>query len=269
MNDWLPDYYDDILNYLKSTEGNNRPTLYIRTKQPYFNEGMRSELINWLHEVNCCFKFQSRTFFCAINYLDRFLSIANPVPHQYAQLVGITCLFISHKYNELQHFNIKYFSKVTDNAFKPSDIVQMELIVSTTLKFSFSAILPDDFLMPFIKAVGEENNQKLIHLSSFIAEATVQHYDSLRLKSSEISASAVVLGLFNLDLKTWSPELEDVCGLDWDSLNPSVRYIQKIHEFAFNNSDSKICSCNGKFSAVDYNFVSTIPPRDINLLKKG
>jgi len=46
------------------------------------------------------YKLVSDTLFLAISYIDRFLSL-HPVPRQQLQLVGVSCMLLAAKYEEI------------------------------------------------------------------------------------------------------------------------------------------------------------------------
>lgn len=68
--------------------------------QPEINEKMRLILVEWLIDVHVRFELNPETFYLAINILDRFLSL-KPVPRKELQLVGLSALHMSSKYEEI------------------------------------------------------------------------------------------------------------------------------------------------------------------------
>lgn len=66
---------------------------YMR-KQSDINHSMRSILIDWMVEVVDEYRLKRETFFLAVNYVDRYLSLFNIVRSN-LQLVGTAALFIA------------------------------------------------------------------------------------------------------------------------------------------------------------------------------
>ena len=64
------------------------------------NATMRGILIDWLVEVAEEYRLEAETLFLAVNYIDRFLSYV-PVNRSKLQLVGVTCMLIASKYEEI------------------------------------------------------------------------------------------------------------------------------------------------------------------------
>lgn len=73
-----------------------------------------------------------------------------PVPRHYAQLVSVTCLFIAAKMEEVRmhplgtlkhpptqerYPSLSLCTRVSDNAFRPDDVLRMEQLVLNTLGF--------------------------------------------------------------------------------------------------------------------------------------
>ena len=62
---------------------------------------MRGILTDWLVQVHVRFRLMPETLFLCINIIDRFLSV-RVVSLAKLQLVGITCLFITAKVEEIE-----------------------------------------------------------------------------------------------------------------------------------------------------------------------
>lgn len=64
---------------------------------PDLEPQMRAILLDWLIEVCEVYTLQRETFYLAVDYLDRYLSITNNVRKTSLQLIGITSLCIAAK----------------------------------------------------------------------------------------------------------------------------------------------------------------------------
>ena len=80
------------------------------------NEKMRAILIDWLVDVHSKFKLVNETMFLTVNLIDRFLGKVQ-VTRQKLQLVGVTCMFIATKYEEIYPPDLRDFVYVTDKAY--------------------------------------------------------------------------------------------------------------------------------------------------------
>lgn len=66
-------------------------------RHPTLQPQMRAILLDWLIEVCEVYKLHRETYYLAMDYIDRYLSIRHDVPKNQLQLIGITCLFIASK----------------------------------------------------------------------------------------------------------------------------------------------------------------------------
>lgn len=95
---------------------------------------MRAILLDWLIEVSEVYKLRRETFYLAVDYIDRYLSNVNQfVPKNHLQLIGVTCLFIASKVEEIYPPKISEFAYITDSACNEDDILRQELVVLACL----------------------------------------------------------------------------------------------------------------------------------------
>ena len=73
---------------------------YMELRQPDVTPDMRSILVDWLIEVAQEYKLQQETLHLSVRLIDRFLS-RRPVARTKLQLVGVTCMFIASKFEEI------------------------------------------------------------------------------------------------------------------------------------------------------------------------
>ncbi len=71
----VPEYSDQIFEYMLNTEGDCQPNNEYMEIQTDINEKMRAILIDWLVEVHLKFKLLPETMFLTTNIIDRFLGI--------------------------------------------------------------------------------------------------------------------------------------------------------------------------------------------------
>ena len=68
---------------------------------------MRSILVDWLVEVADEYSLTSETLFLTLNYLDRYLGL-KLVKRNRLQLVGITCMLVASKYEDIYAPPVSY-----------------------------------------------------------------------------------------------------------------------------------------------------------------
>jgi|Transcript_23189 cyclin B len=103
-------------------------------KQTDINENVRAILVDWIISVHAKFKLLPETLYLTINLIDRYFSLFN-VNKAEVQLVGITALLISTKYEEIYPPTVKDFIYLTDNTFTRQQILNMEKNMLFHLQF--------------------------------------------------------------------------------------------------------------------------------------
>jgi G2/mitotic-specific cyclin 2 len=87
---------------------------------------MRGTLLDWLVQVHARFRLLPETFFLCVNIIDRFLP-SPVVSLAKLQLVGITCLFISSKVEEIAAPSISHFLHCADSSHTESEILNSSM----------------------------------------------------------------------------------------------------------------------------------------------
>lgn len=96
---------------------------------------MRAILLDWLCEVCEVYKLHRETYYLALDYLDRYLSTNISISKTFLQLIGITCLFIAAKVEEIYPPKLSEFAYVTDGACSEEDILKQELVILSALQW--------------------------------------------------------------------------------------------------------------------------------------
>lgn len=96
-------------------------------RHPGILKKMRAILLDWLIEVCEVYKLHRETYHLAMDYLDRYLSRTQETCKTQLQLIGITCLFIAAKMEEIYPPKISEFAYVTDGACDEAQIQMQEL----------------------------------------------------------------------------------------------------------------------------------------------
>ncbi|PIA65285.1 hypothetical protein AQUCO_00100634v1 [Aquilegia coerulea] len=132
-------YAPDIYYNLRASELTRRPSSnFMETLQRDITESMRAILVDWLVEVSEEYKLASDTLYLSMHLIDRFLS-QNYIERQRLQLLGITCMLIASKYEELFAPHVEEFCFITDNTYTRDEVLKMESQVLNILSFHLSA----------------------------------------------------------------------------------------------------------------------------------
>ncbi|EOA16687.1 hypothetical protein CARUB_v10004879mg [Capsella rubella] len=182
------EYVEDIYRFYKSVENEWRPSDYMHS-QPEINEKMRLILVEWLIDVHVRFELNPETFYLTVNILDRFLSV-KPVPRKELQLVGLSALLMSSKYEEIWPPQVGDLADIADHAYSRKQILMMEKTILSTLEWYLTVPTHYVFLARFIKAsIADQQMENMVH---YLAELSVMHYDTtIMFSPSVVAASAI------------------------------------------------------------------------------
>ena len=102
---------------------------------------MREILIDWLMEVCEEFMIKRDTLYISIDFIDRYLSLADYEVHKRElQLIGITSLFIACKVEEVYIPRINDFAMATNGAYTKDQILDMEFRLMKVLLYKLHPI---------------------------------------------------------------------------------------------------------------------------------
>ncbi|XVF47927.1 hypothetical protein PTKIN_Ptkin03bG0149000 [Pterospermum kingtungense] len=145
-------YAPDIYSNIRVTELNQRPsTDYMEQLKRDITISMREILIDWLVEVSEEYKLVPDTLYLTVSLIDRFLS-HNFIEKQRLQLLGVSCMLIASKYEEICAPRVEEFCFITDNTYTRGEVLKMESNVLNFLCFQLSVPTTKTFLWRFIQA---------------------------------------------------------------------------------------------------------------------
>lgn len=253
-------YASDIYNYLHNTEKKRRPTTdYMEVVQPDITTTMRGILIDWLVEVSEEYKLVSETLYLTVSYIDRYLS-CNVINRQRLQLVGISCMLIASKHEEISPPQVEEFCYITDNTYFRQEVLAMERQVLRQLHFELSDPTTKSFLGRYIQAAQEYiKSLQLEFLANYLAELTLLEYSFLKYLPSLIAASVVFLAKFTLDPTTrpWNATLKHYTGYPASELHDCVK---ALHELQCNTKNCTLTAIREKYRQHKFKCVSTLVP---------
>jgi cyclin B len=203
----VAEYAADIFSYLRERETAIRLKDDYMQSQQDVTEKMRMILVDWLVEVHWKFKLSPDTLFLTINLLDRYLSQVS-VRRTKLQLVGVTCMLLASKHEEIYPPEIKDFVHVTDKAYTKQEILDMEVSALNVLGFQLGSPSPLGFLHRMVKV--QECTPEHVSLCQYLLELTLCHYRSIRHLPSHLAASALFLANKIMKISpAWSTKLQE------------------------------------------------------------
>ncbi|CAA3014264.1 cyclin-A2-1-like [Olea europaea var. sylvestris] len=253
-------YAPDIYRNLHATEFDWRPSgNYMEKLQQDINPGMRGILIDWLVEVSEEYRLVPDTLYLTVNLLDRFLS-ENYIEKQKLQLLGVTCMLIASKYEEICAPRVEEFCFITDNTYTKEEVVKMESRVLNFLGFQLSVPTTKKFLRRFIQAAQvsyEVPSVELEFLANYLAELTLTEYSLLEFLPSLVAASAVFLARWTLDQSDhpWNSTLEHYTNYKASEMKITVLVLQDLQ---LNTHGCKLPAIREKYKQSKFKCVSTL-----------
>ncbi|GLT77907.1 hypothetical protein SLA2020_494620 [Shorea laevis] len=249
----------DIYKHLRASEVKKRPsTDFMETVQKDINTNMRAILIDWLVEVAEEYRLVPDTLYLTVNYIDRYLS-GNVMNRQRLQLLGVACMMIAAKYEEICAPQVEEFCYITDNTYFKEEVLEMESAVLNYLKFEMTAPTAKCFLRRFVRAAAQEINEvplmQLECLANYIAELSLLEYSMLSYAPSLIAASAIFLAKFILlpSRRPWNSTLHH-----YTLYKPSdlIDCVKDLHHLCCNNHNSTLPAVREKYSQHKYKCVA-------------
>ncbi|XP_073050942.1 cyclin-A2-4-like [Primulina eburnea] len=256
-------YAADIYSNLRAIQIYRRPSVdYMEKQQHDITEAMRGILVDWLVEVSEEYRLIPDTLYLTINLIDRFLSAIN-IEKQKLQLLGVTCMLIASKYEEICAPCVENFCFITDNTYTKGEVLKMEGLVLNHLGFQLSIPTTKKFLRRFIHAAQvsyEIPSVELEFLANYLAELTLVEYNFLKFLPSLIAASAVFLARWTLDQSDhpWNPTLEYYTMYKTSDLKYTVLELQDLQ---LNTKTYTLGTIREKYKQSKFKCVSTFRPQ--------
>ncbi|XP_071903242.1 cyclin-A2-4-like [Coffea arabica] len=236
-------YASEIYRNLHVAEIIRRPdSLYMEGIQQDISQTMRGILVDWLVEACDHYKLVPDTLYLTVYLVDMFLS-QKYIARQRLQLLGITCMLIASKYEEICAPRVEELCFITDNTYTKTEVLELESEVLNNLGFQLSAPTAKTFLRRFLRAAHssyECSSLVLEFLAKYLAELTLVHYGFLKFLPSVIAASAIFLARWTLKQSghPWNPTMEYYTKYKASDLKTTVLALQCLQ------LDSHSCPSN-------------------------
>ncbi|XP_028257309.1 G1/S-specific cyclin-E1 isoform X2 [Parambassis ranga] len=153
---------DVVWNNMLEKDKNYTRDVNMLEKHPHLQPKMRAILLDWLMEVSEVYKLHRETYHLAQDYFDRFMATQRNVFKSTLQLIGITCLFIAAKVEEMYPPKIHQFAYVTDEACTEDEILSMEVIIMKELNWSLSPQTPISWLNVYMQVAYLKETDELL-----------------------------------------------------------------------------------------------------------
>ena len=251
IEEYLDEMYTNFILDEKKVKINNN---YM--KQQYdINEQMRAILVDWIIEVHYHFHFKKKTLFQTILLIDLYLSF-RIIQKSRLQLLGVACLLISVKANEVYYPRLEDFIKITDNAYTKKELLNMEMLVLQTLNFDFLFPTSEEFFSILSKIFHFNKVQQ--HLGEYFIDSSLIDYNMLKYKTSTIAIACTYIVMKYYNLNGYKDLF--LCKLiSGDSTQKIIKECARDLCYLVRNlSKTTLRSAKIKYSSEEYNNVATL-----------
>ncbi|KAM0859189.1 hypothetical protein ACQ4PT_047357 [Festuca glaucescens] len=248
----------DIYKHLREAEAKKRPSPdFVETTQKDIDTSMRAVLTDWLVEVTEEYRLVPETLYLTVSYIDRYLSHKEISRHK-LQLLGVSCLLIAAKHEEICPPQVEELCYITDNTYIKDEVLQMEASILSCLKFEMTAPTAKCFLRRFLlvsQVCHEGSALHLEFLASYISELSLLEYSLLCYVPSLIAASSIFLANFILKptKNPWNTTLSYHTQYKPSELHDCVKV---LHRLFCVGPGSKLPAIREKYSQHKYKFVA-------------
>ncbi|CAB4290615.1 unnamed protein product [Prunus armeniaca] len=216
------DHSSSIYRHLLSLEMdmNKRSSpSYMGRVQNDISPNMRGILVDWLVEVAEEYQLVTDTLFLTVSYIDRYLS-SYAISRNKLQLLGVACMLVASKYEEICPPRVEDFCYITDNTY----------IMEENLNES---------------CLGELQNAIGI-LELLSCGAKLLDYSCVQFLPSVVAASAIFLSRFMIqpEVHPWSLALQSYSGYRPSDLKMCVHV---IHDLQLNIKGSSLRAVRDKY----------------------
>ena len=127
---------------LKAEEKLHWASHHYLLKQKDITKNMRGILIDWIVEVHYKWMQQAEALYLTVNLVDRFLE-REVAKIKELQLIGITAMYISSKFEDVKPLRLSELVYITDNTYTEQEVLITEKQMLTTLEFDL--VVPSSY----------------------------------------------------------------------------------------------------------------------------
>ena len=115
---WCKDHVEQVYGYLRFLEHSKevRPN-FLAHHGHHASPKMRQILTDWMVQVGRRFRLLNDTLFLSVAYMDRYLQRVETVEKSQMQLVGVACMMLASKNEEIYSPAVSDFVYVCDKAY--------------------------------------------------------------------------------------------------------------------------------------------------------
>jgi hypothetical protein len=149
--------FQELINTEKKEKTDLR---LIRRRQKEIKWRMRAILFDWMNEVCSDNQFCREAYHYSLCYVDQYLANGNTVDKSNFQLLGLTCLFIACKMEEVDQISAEDLVSYTMGAYGVQDLLNLELeVVKVNIQLTLDAKMETKTC--YVKSLAQSIDQHL------------------------------------------------------------------------------------------------------------
>ena len=193
---YVVEYSKEIMNNVKNNEKINYP-LYEKNFlkfHPKLSEFKRAVLVDWLIHVQYNFELLENTLFLTINLIDRMLEETKNIKMECFQLLGVTCMFIASKYEEIYPPELHDFLYLCGDKYKKKEILSYEIHILEKLNFDILCVNPFVFLDRYY-LLYEVEKKEIYYMAQMLIELCYFSIDLMKYGPDLLAHSMLFLAM--------------------------------------------------------------------------
>jgi hypothetical protein len=224
---------------------------------------MRIILVDWIIDVHHKEKMHPSTLWLSVNLMDRYLAAVPNINRNRLQLIGVACLLIAAKFEEIYPPEISEFISLTENSFTHNEVIRMEASVLASLQYQLVVPTGYHFLVRYFEMFKVNSVTK--SLASYYAERNLQEYDCLSYVPHEFAAACLYAALVQQnptatesERAVWNTTLYEDCGIAEEKLMTIARGVLGHMEEVHRTSKRVLLAARKKYSQDTYSRVTEL-----------
>ncbi|VDM97285.1 unnamed protein product [Thelazia callipaeda] len=221
-------YCEDMYRYKRYLELERRITgIYLMRQDRVLTSTMRYDVINWMCQAGEQLEIGLHTFHLAVAVFDGMMEASPKFPSEHIQLLAVSCLLISSKFQDTISTDVKQCVKVTNGLYNEVLILKMERLIFATLNFNM--LLPTSYWFGWRLIRRAKFARVACELMYYFLELALLDSSFLQLRPSMIAASSFYLVLLVHKLQYFIAMLDS--DIDPEELIvPAKRLLALFHE---------------------------------------
>ena len=251
--EYLEEIYFNLL--IEENQSEIKPKIGYMNMQKEINEQMRAILVDWIIEVHFQFNLRQETLYMTIWIIDTYLSF-HFISRKKLQLLGISCLLISCKSEEIYFPQQNKFIEVTDGAYTKEEMIIMENEILKQLNFNIIFPTSNDFYNILSKLYNF--NKKQYFLGKYFIESALIDYHMIKFSPSIISAACVYLVMKYFGINGYQKLYNKYIINENNPENVIKDAAKEVYILVENLSKSKLTTVKNKYGLNQFDNVSEI-----------